>query len=67
MNNIENEKNIIEDYLITIQYTKYFNIPYFIFGNMLNFYCPCYKFKTKIINLSKIPNPPFGIIIPECK
>ena len=66
-NNIKNENIIIGDYLITIQYTKYFKIPYFIFGNMVNFYCPCYKFKSKTINLSQIPTPPFGINIPECK
>lgn len=66
-NNITNENAIIQDYLITIQYTKCFHIPYFIFGNMVNFYCPCYKFNSKIINLSQIPTPPFGINISECK
>ena len=66
-NNTKNENGIIQDYLITIQYTKYFHIPYFIFGNMVNFYCPCYKFNSKIINLSQIPTPPFGINISECK
>jgi len=66
-NNTQNENAIIQDYLITIQYTKYFHIPYFIFGNMVNFYCPCYKFNSKIINLSQIPTPPFGINISECK
>ena len=66
-NNIKNENTIISDYLITIQYTKYFNIPYFIFGNMLNFYCPCHEFKSKVVNLSQIPTPPFGICISECK
>ena len=66
-NNTTNENAIIQDYLITIQYTKYFHIPYFIFGSMVNFYYPCYKFKSKIINLSQIPTPPFGINISECK
>ena len=66
-NNTNNENMIIGDYLITIQYTKFFSIPYFIFGNMINFYCPCHKFKSKIINLSNMPTPPFGIITSECK
>ena len=67
INNIKNENTIIGDYLITIQYTKYFKIPYFIFGNTVNFYCPFHGFKSKIINLSQIPTPPFGICISECK
>ena len=68
-NNIENEnKNvIISDYIISIQYSKILHIPYFIFGNMLFFFCPCYKFKSEIINLSQMPTPPFGIVISECK
>ena len=68
-NNIENNENdlIIGDYIITIQYTKLFHIPYFKFGNMLNFYCPCYKFKSPEINLSQMPTPPFGIVTNQCK
>lgn len=69
-NNIENKENenlIIGDYLMTIQYSKILHIPYFIFGNMLFFFCPCYKFKSEIINLSQMPTPPFGIVITECK
>ena len=67
-NNIENNNNlVIGDYLITIQYTKMFHIPYFIFGNIFNFYCPCKKFKSPVINLSQIPTPPFGVVLTDCK
>ena len=68
-NNIESNENdlIIGDYIITIQYSKLFHIPYFKFGNMLNFYCPCYKFKSPEINLSQMPTPPFGIVTNQCK
>ena len=67
--NIKNNNNnlVIGDYIITIQYTKLFHIPYFIFGNIFNFYCPCKKFKSEKINLSQIPTPPFGIVITDCK
>ena len=64
---IKDENLIVGDYLITIQYTKYLHIPYFIFGNILNFYCPCYKFKSNQIYLSQMPTPPFGIVITQCK
>ena len=67
-NNLENNQNlIITDYIITIQYSKILHIPYFIFGNMLNFYFPCHKFETKVINLSQMPTPPFAIVITDCK
>ena len=68
-NNIENNENnlIIGDYIIIIQYTKLLHIPYFKFGNMINFYCPYYKFKSKEINLSQMPTPPFGIVATQCK
>ena len=62
-----NEKKIISDYLVLIQYTKILCIPYFIFNNIVNFYCPFYKFKSKTINLSKMPTPPFTIVTKECK
>ena len=67
--NIENNNNnlVIGDYLITIQYTKIFHIPYFIFGNIFNFYCPCKKFNSQVINLSQMPTPPFGIVVNDCK
>ena len=67
INNKNNNNLIIKDYLITIQYTKFFHIPYFIFGNVLNFYCPCQKFNNQPINLSQMPTPPFGIVLTECK
>ena len=68
-NNIENNEKdlIIGDYIITIQYTKLFHIPYFKFGNIVNFYFPCYKFKSAEINLSEMPTPPFGIVTSQCK
>ena len=44
-----------QDYLITIQYTKYFNIPYFIFSKIIHLYFPCTKFQMGQINLSQIP------------
>lgn len=67
-NNQNQQKNlIIGDYIITIQYTKLFHIPYFIFGNMFNFFCPCHKFKSEKINLSQMPTPPFAIVITQCK
>ena len=70
INNIKIENNnnvVIGDYIITIQYTKLFHIPYFIFGNIFNFYCPCKKFNSEKINLSQIPTPPFGIVLTDCK
>ena len=63
----ENLKKRIEDYIITIQYTKLFRFPYFIFGNIINLYFPCHKFKSKKVNLSQMPTPPFTIIIKKCK
>ena len=68
-NNIDKKNNnaIIGDYLVTIQYTKILHIPYFVFGNICNFYCPCKKFKSKAINLSQMPTPPFGIVVNDCK
>ena len=67
--NTENKNGnlIIGDYLITIQYSKLLHIPYFKFGNMLHFYCPCFKFKSNKITLSQMPTPPFGINTAECK
>ena len=66
--NLENNPNLmITDYLITIQYSKVFHIPYFIFGNMLNFYFPFHKFEKKVINLSQMPTPTFAIVITQYK
>ena len=73
MHNINNkveDKNlnlIIGDYLITIKKSKLLHIPYFTFGNVLNFYFFCQNFKSDKIKLSQMPTPPFGIIIEECK
>lgn len=73
INNINNkveDKNpnlIIGDYLITIKKSKLLHIPYFTFGNVLNFYFFCQNFKSDKIKLSQMPTPPFGIIIEECK
>ena len=64
---IKNENLMVGDYLITILYTKYLHIPYFIFGNIFNFYFPCKKFKSNQIYLSQMPTPPFGIVMTECK
>ena len=68
-NNLEstNNKVMITDYLIKIQYTKLFKFPYFIFGNVINIYFPCYKFESEPINLSQMPTPPFCIIKNDCK
>ena len=64
----ENDKNkVITDYLITIQYSKCLKIPYFKFGNVLNFYCPFTKFESNSINLSQMPRPPFIINFKDCK
>ena len=65
--NKENSNKIIADYIIEIQYTKLFRIPYFIFGNIINLYCPFYKFKSEKIKLSQISTPPFTIVINGCK
>ena len=65
--NKENNNKIIADYIIEIQYTKLFRIPYFIFGNIINLYCPFYKFKSEAIKLSQISTPPFTILINRCK
>lgn len=67
INNNENEKKIICDYVMTIQYTKFMKIPYFIFGNIINIYFPGYKFESQQINLSQIPTPPFTITKNGCK
>ena len=66
-NEIKDENLMVGDYLITILYTKYLHIPYFIFGNIFNFYFPCKKFKSNQIYLSKMPTPPFGIVMTQCK
>jgi len=63
----QNKNTMITDYIIKIQYSKFLHIPYFIFGNVLHLYCPCYKFKSEKINLSKMPTPPFAITINGCK
>ena len=63
----QNKNTMITDYIIKIQYSKFLRIPYFIFGNVLHFYCPCSKFKSERINLSKMPTPPFAITINGCK
>jgi hypothetical protein len=66
-NEIKDENLMVGDYLITILYTKYLHIPYFIFGNIFNFYFPCKKFKSNQIYLSQMPTPPFGIVMTQCK
>ncbi len=68
-NNLVKQNNnlMITDYLITIQYTKLFKIPYFIFGNIINIYFPCHKFNSGTINLSQMPTPPFCIVKNDCK
>jgi hypothetical protein len=60
-------ETVITDYLITIQYTKYFKIPYFIFSKIIHFYFPCTKFQSGQINLSQIQTPPFAIVTEGCK
>ena len=65
--NNENLNKIITDYIITIQYTKFLKIPYFIFADIIHFYFPCQKFNLKEIKLSEIPTPPFALIAKECK
>ena len=63
----KDENLIVGDYLITMQYTKFLHLPYFKFGNIFNFYYPCYKFKSNQIYLSQMPTPPFGIVVTQCK
>ena len=63
----QNKNTMITDYIIKIQYSKFLHIPYFIFGNVLHLYCPCHKFKSERINLSKMPTPPFAISLNGCK
>ena len=63
----QNKNTMITDYIIKIQYSKFLHIPYFIFGNVLHLFCPCSKFKSERINLSKMPTPPFAISITGCK
>ena len=60
-------ETVVTDYLITIQYTKYFKIPYFIFSKIIHFYFPCTKFQPGQINLSQIQTPPFAIVTEGCK
>ena len=62
-----NGKNRTIDHLITIQYSKIFRFPYFIFGGMLHFYCPRKKFASNPIKLSEMPTPPFAVVRTECK
>ena len=63
----QNKNTMITDYIIKMQYSKFLHIPYFIFGNVLHLYCPCSKFNSERINLSKMPTPPFAITITGCK
>ena len=65
--NNENENKIITDYIITIQYTKFLKIPYFIFADIIHFYFPYQKFNLKEIKLSEISTPPFAVVTKECK
>ena len=58
--------NKIVDHLITIKYGKFFNFPYFIYGNIFHFFCPCKKFSSNKIKLSEMPTPPFAIVREEC-
>lgn len=43
---VDEEKNIISNRIIDIKKSKYLNIPYFFFGNTLNFYFPYIKIKS---------------------
>ena len=68
-----NNQNVITgqrevfDYLITIQYSKFLCIPYFIFRNIFYFYFPFKKFASNQIKLSEMPTPPLAVIRSECK
>ena len=48
------------DYYISIEHTRFLNIPYFLFGFTYNFYFPYTKLPNKI-KLSEIPNPPYTL------
>ena len=66
--NQENENQTrINDYIITIQYSKFLCIPYFYFRNIIYFYFPCQSFLSNKIKLSELPTPPFAVIRSECK
>ena len=66
--NKENENQTqINDYIITIQYSKFLCIPYFYFSNILYFYFPCKSFISNQIKLSELPTPPFAVIRSERK
>ena len=56
---------LIDDHYITIEHTKFLEIPYFKFGFTTHFYFPYTKIPNKI-KLSEIKNPPFTIG-PDCK
>lgn len=60
------DKEPVFDYLIQIHYSKYFNIPYFIFSNTLHLYFPRKKIENNKVKLSEIETPPFTIG-PGCK
>ena len=68
-----NNQNVITgqrevfDYLITIKYSKFLCIPYFIFRNIFYFYFPFKKLPSNQIKLSEMPTPPFAVIRSECK
>ena len=53
------------DYLITIKYSKFFHIPYFVFRNLFIFYFPCTSFPSNPMKLSEMPTPPFVVIRSE--
>ena len=66
--NNEKQDNIpskLIDYLITIQYSKFLHIPYFVFRNLFIFYFPCKSFPSNPMKLSEMPTPPFVVIRSE--
>ena len=63
----QNYHQQINEYLITIQYSKCLHIPYFIFSNIFHFYFPCKRFHSNQIKLSEMPTPPFAVVRSECK
>lgn len=55
----------LTDYLITINYSKFLHIPFFIFRNLFIFYFPCQSFPSNPMKLSEMPTPPFVVIRSE--
>ena len=67
VNQNTNNNSIISDYIVKMQYTKLFKIPYFPFHQVTNIYFPCTKFNSEKIYLSQIQTPPFVIAKSGCK